>query len=137
MPIVGTINMANSVFISNTAVTKGGAIFITGERSGMSLKIENSTFQSNLASTGGVFGFEVMKQAKITLIRNTYNNNSAALSKFVLIFQNCDFISIGGGIGTITESDIILRDSNSIGTCILFLSFEIIIKRNVSKLSRP
>lgn len=74
----GNFTIYNSQFISNTASEGGGAIHVDQGDSTMSMLVYDSIFQSNSAFTGGVFDFEFMNSVDVTLVNNSYTNNTAS-----------------------------------------------------------
>jgi len=96
----GNIVLGNSTFKSSTASESGGAIYMNEASDGMSIQFTNNNFDSNSAFAGGAFYFEFLKGSEILLQNNTYTNNSATFE---------------GGIGVLSQSSIVLEESNSIG----------------------
>ena len=80
----GFIQIIDSKFINNTAIKSGGAIHIDYGGSGLEIMLINNNFDSNSAFSGGVFDFSFMSGSILTLLNNTYRNNTALFGKRLL-----------------------------------------------------
>jgi CSLREA domain-containing protein/uncharacterized repeat protein (TIGR01451 family) len=78
---IGTVNITNSIFISNSADSTGGAIFASGM-----VTVTHSTFISNTALNAGAF-FTFDSDSAVNIFNSTFNNNSG-LSNGGALFAN-------------------------------------------------